>query len=138
MGEVVVEVLLENAFDRHLVRTGVLRPEGVRQLLVEALVDTGATALILPEAVVQTLGLDLTGSTEVEFADGRVTERPIAESVYLSLEGRARGHYCFVGARGARPLLGQIVLESLDLLVDCKNQRLISRTDSAGMTRYRS
>lgn len=37
---------------------------------------------------------------------------------------------CIANAPGTRPLLGQVELELVDLLVDCTNQRLVSRPES--------
>ena len=37
----------------------------------------------------------------------------------------------------AGPLLGQVVLEMLHFLVDCKNQRLVPRPESPNGTFYR-
>jgi len=37
---------------------------------------------------------------------------------------------CIVGPPLSEPLLGQIVLERLDLLADCQNQRLTPRPES--------
>lgn len=37
---------------------------------------------------------------------------------------------CVVGPPGSEPLLGQIVLERLDLLVDCAQEKLVPRPES--------
>jgi len=57
MGRVVARIKLQNSGDLRLARDGLLPPERVRTLELEALVDTGATDLVLPADVVAELGL---------------------------------------------------------------------------------
>ncbi|MDI6782295.1 MAG: aspartyl protease family protein, partial [bacterium] len=57
MGEVKVEVRLENYGDRYMFEEGKLSEERIRQDVVTALVDTGATLLVLPQDLVEKLGL---------------------------------------------------------------------------------
>lgn len=138
MGEVIVDVVIENAFDAHLARTGQLADGNIRRRSTQALVDTGATELMLPEQMVEDLGLDLVSSTIVEYADGRLPDRPIATFASLTVLGRTRTFDCVVGERGTLPLIGQVVLESLDLLVDCKRQRLLPRPESPDLPLHRA
>jgi clan AA aspartic protease len=130
MGEIVVAVQLENAIDRALQRRGAL-PEGqVRQLTVQAVVDTGAVMLVLPQDVVHKLGLTEQRTVLVRYADERTEERPVAEIVTLTIGDRTMTTECIVGPPLSEPLLGQIVLERLDLLADCQNQQLRPRPES--------
>lgn len=137
VGEVIVEVQLENSFDAHLARIGQLADADVRRRTVQALVDTGATDLVLPEDLVQALGLDFVESLVVEYADGRRSRRPVAGPVTLGAMGRRRHFDCVCGPAGTHILLGQVVLESLDLLVDCKAQRLLPRPESPDIALHR-
>jgi len=43
-----------------------------RSLSVEALIDTGATTLIIPKSVADELGAEVLGEIDVELADGTV------------------------------------------------------------------
>ena len=136
MGEVVVSVRLENPLDTHLARRGTLAAADVRSTTVAMVVDVGASSLVLPQDVVEVLGLDTIDTTIVEYADGRQDELPVAGPAQLEVLGRTRNFDCVVGRPGTEALLGQVVLEMLDLLVDCKNQRLLPRPDSPNRTRY--
>jgi len=130
MGEIVVAVQLENAIDRALQRRGALPESQVRQLTVRAVVATGAVMLVLPQDVVHKLGLTEQRTVLVRSADERTEERPVAEIVTLTIGDRTMTTECIVGPPLSEPLIGQIVLERLDLLADCQNQRLTSRPES--------
>ncbi len=130
MGEIVVEVRLENAIERALQRRGALPESQVRQLTVQAVVDTGAVMLMLPQDVVHKLGLTEQRTVLVRYADERTEERPIAEIVTLTIGDRTMTTECIVGPPLSESLIGQIVLERLDLLVDCQNRQLTPRPES--------
>ena len=62
---------LENLKDLHLAEADVIKPEDVRRLTIEdALVDTGATGLCLPQSFIQQLGLTPIRSIRVQTANG--------------------------------------------------------------------
>ncbi|MGH2609318.1 MAG: retroviral-like aspartic protease family protein [Tepidiformaceae bacterium] len=137
MGEVSVRVQLENWTDRDNVLRGLAREEDVRRTELDIVVDTGATQLVLPEEVVRELGLTPMGTTRVSYADDRTEERPVAGIVTVLVEGRQAPVPCVVGHPGTEPLLGQIVLEMTDLLVDCARQRLVPNPESPDKPHYK-
>lgn len=136
VGEVRVPVLLENSFEARDARRGRIPESDVHRVRRDLIVDTGASSLVLPEEIVEALALDDTGVTEVRYADNRIVERPLAGMVTLHVAGRKATVECLVGERGTEPLLGQIVLEITDLLVDCNNRRLVPHPDRPTRTRY--
>lgn len=123
MGAVCVTVKLTNAIDEALVHRGMLNPNLLRACEIEALVDTGAVRTVLPQAIAEELGLRIRGQQIAQFANG--TEEPVGltEPVIIEIDGRETTEATLV--TGHTVLIGQTVLETLDLLVDCKNQRLI-------------
>jgi hypothetical protein len=66
----------------------------------------------------------------VTYADERKEERPIAGVVGVRVGNRVASVNCIVGPPNNEPLLGQVVLEMMDLLVDCVEQRLVPRPES--------
>jgi len=130
MGEVKVEAELENAVDQELLRLGYIKAEQVRSAKVHMLVDSGAVMLVLPQDLVEVLGLREVGKAIVTYADERKEERPIAGVVTVRIENRTTSLNCIVGPPNSEPLLGQVVLETLDLLVDCTQQKLVPRPES--------
>ncbi len=130
MGEVKVEVELENAGDREVARRGYLQEGQIRSAKVPILVDSGAVMLVLPQDLVEALGLNEVGKAIVTYADERKEERPIAGIVTVKVGNRLTSVNCVVGPPNSEPLLGQVILETLDLLVDCSQQKLIPRPES--------
>jgi len=90
---------------------------------VEFLVDTGATLLVVPQALAQRLELNPTRSQRVVIAGGQRDVWPIAE-VRLALDGQETTTPCFI-APGGLPLLGAVAMESLFLAVDPVAKRLV-------------
>lgn len=123
MGEVRVEVKLTNAADDSLARRKKLAPSKVRSVVANALVDTGAVRLILPSFIVEKLGLARVGKRVAEYADGRLDEVDVTEPVYIEVLGRETADQALV--LGDEVLIGQTILETTDLHVDCLNHRLI-------------
>ncbi|NCQ33292.1 MAG: clan AA aspartic protease, partial [Armatimonadetes bacterium] len=130
MGDVYVDVELENYDDRVLVKRGHLETTEVRRETKRLLTDTGATMLMLPEDLVDALGLDRLGKIVVTYADERKEERPTAGVVTVRVKGRSMETRCVVGPPGSEALLGQVVLEELDLLVDSAQGKLVPRPES--------
>lgn len=91
----------------------------------QALVDTGALHLCIPEAISRQLNLAAERVRRVTFADGRSVEAPYVGPVRVEVAGRT----CFVGAMvfGDEVLLGAIPMEDLDLMVDPGRQQLVPR-----------
>lgn len=127
MGEIVVNIGLENFVDRSNVRRGISQ-EPVRRTRVDGIVDTGAAMLVLPQNVVERLGLEVLRTVVVTYADERKEERPVAGSVTIEVCDRFMVTECIVGPPLSQPLIGQVVLESLDLIADCLNRTLVPRT----------
>ena len=127
MGEIAVALGLENYVDRSNAESGI-RNDPVRRVQLEGIVDTGAVMLMLPENVVEQLGLETLRRAVVTYADERRDERPVAGPVAVEVCDRFMVTECVVGPPRSEPLVGQIVLEALDLIADCANRTLSPRT----------
>jgi clan AA aspartic protease len=123
LGEVRVKVRLTNAGDEVLVRRGLITADKVRSFEADALVDTGAVRSVLPIHVVQRLGLATVGQARATYADDRTEYVDVTEMVGIDLVGRRTTEEMLV--LGSEVLIGQTVLESLDLFVDCLTHRVI-------------
>lgn len=122
--------MLENGEDRSLVRRGALKPAEVRRVEADALVGTGAVLLLLPQDMVEALGLGMMDKAVVTLANDQKVEMPIAGPLVLTTLGRTMNTDCLVGPPRCEPLLGQVVLERLDLVVDPTKRQLIVRPES--------
>jgi predicted aspartyl protease len=127
MGRFKVAVELANNDDILAAKLGHLDPGKIRRVTVEAVVDSGATRLVLPAAVARQLGLVATDKVGVRYADGRRARRDRVQGVYLKLLGRDSVFSAAVEPKRDTVLLGAIVLEELDFLIDCTQQRLVPR-----------
>ena len=127
VGKFSVEFEVANYGDRELAERGFLPAGQVRRQTITGVVDCGAAKLVLPQAVVKRLGLRLGGTAKVRYADGRRAQRREAKGAFIKLLGRDDTFTAVVEPKRTTALVGAIVLEALDLLVDCKNQRVIPR-----------
>jgi predicted aspartyl protease len=127
MGGFPVELEVANHRDLVMAENGVLDPAKVRRLTITGVVDTGATRLVLPQSVVKQWGLAATGKVKVRYADGRTATRQSVKDVDVQILGRSGNFTAVVEPNRRRALMGAIVLEDLDYLVDCSKQRLFPR-----------
>ena len=134
VGRFSVEIEVANYGDMEVARRGLMPPDQVRRETIPGVVDSGAVRLVLPEAVVKRLGLPLGGPVPVKYADNRRGRRKVAEGVFAQLLGRHGTFTAVVEPKRDTALIGAIVLEDLDLLVDCKNQRLVPRDPSGPLS----
>jgi clan AA aspartic protease len=90
------------------------KPE-LKPLTVEALVDTGAMTICVPQHVAVQLGLETIETREVTTADERSHVVPYAGPLRIRFENRT----CFTGALviGETVLLGAVPMEDMDLVV---------------------
>ena len=117
-------IKLTNSYDEEAVNRGHLTSDRIRTTIVDALVDTGATMMVLPADAVAALGLLPAGYRRVRYADGRTAEVPWVSGVGITILGRQTVTNALVEAAGTTALIGQIPLEELDLLVDPKSREL--------------
>jgi clan AA aspartic protease len=123
MGEIRVKVLLTNSADEMAHRRRKLKKSAIRRFEADALVDTGAVRSVIPVYVMEKLGLMERGQRVAEYADGRKERVSITEPIIFDILGRDTQEEALV--LGDEVLIGQTVLEKLDLLADCANRKLI-------------
>ena len=123
MGQVHVRVVLTNHREAVMARLGQLDASRVHRYETEALIDTGAVRSTLPAAVAERLGLFRLRKTDAKYADGRVEEVDMTEAVTVEILGRETEMNPMI--LGEQILLGVMVLEGLDLMVDCNRNRLV-------------
>ena len=119
------KIKLQNSVDLGNARSGQLRPEQVRTLEMEGLVDTGATLLVIPEEAAAYLGLPKVGERPIRLADGRIRSFPVVGDLRIEILGRDMAVDAVVMPIGTTILIGQIVLETLDLVVDPKSRDVL-------------
>jgi clan AA aspartic protease len=123
MGQVHVQVTLINYREEVLTRLGQLDASQVHRYETEALIDTGAVRSVIPPAVADRLGLLRLDRTEAKYANNAVEEVDVTEVFTVEIFGRRTRTTAMV--LGEHILLGVMVLEDLDLMVDCHRNRLV-------------
>jgi len=86
--------------------------------------------LALPQDVVEKLGLQFVRNAVVSYADERREELKVMGAVNITIGDRQMMTECLMLPPTAEALIGQVVLETLDLLVDCQRQTLVPRPES--------
>jgi predicted aspartyl protease len=132
MGKVLVAARLENLEDVYKTAQGALAAEQVRAVdVTDALIDTGATGLLLPRRLIAQLGLSALRTRPARTIAGNV-EVSIYRAARLTVQGRD----CIsdVGEIGDEfpVIIGQVPLELMDWVVDPKRQRLIGNPEHGG------
>jgi len=130
MGEVRVKVKLENVDDLRDLKRGRIPKKKVRGQTVDALVDTGAVMILLPEDLVGKLGLDIADKAVVALANEEKIELDVAGPVALTIGERKWTTDCLVGPPTCEPIIGQLVLERLDLIIDPLKRTITPRPES--------
>lgn len=132
MGKVTVSAKIENMTDATLIREGIDINRPIRTVHVDdALVDTGATMLSLPQRLIGELGLRCVSSRTARTPAG-IKTFPVYETVRLTVQDRECDVPVCELPDTCPVLIGQIPLEMLDFVVDPGRQRLIGNPDHGG------
>jgi len=107
--------------------------EPKKSVEVEAVIDTGATMLVLPKSLVKELSLEKIEDVRVKYADGRVETKEVYGVVKLELKGRVGNFDVLAENEEAQALVGQIVLERLDLIIEPSTRQIIPNPRSPEM-----
>ncbi len=130
MGKVKAKIRLTNFGDLRIAEAGLASGEKPRKADVEMLVDTGATMLTIGEDLAERLGIKKEKAVYVCLADGSIQRRYKGLGVLVEVGDRECVTDCIILERGIEPILGQIPLEEMDLVVDCKNRELTPNPNS--------
>jgi predicted aspartyl protease len=121
MGKVMEKIKLTNIFDPS------------KSVEIDAVIDSGATMLALPQDVIDQLALRKDREVKVRYANNHREDKSIYGIVKLELAGRSGNFEVLAENVGTPPLVGQVVLEILDLLIDAKGRRLMPNPESPEM-----
>jgi predicted aspartyl protease len=126
MGRVLVTALVENLDDLFAAGKGLI-PEGKirRAEVTDALVDTGATGLLVPRRLIEQLGLE-----PLRFRTARTIAGQVPLHVYRAVRltisdvAEVPGDFSII--------IGQVPLELMDWIVDARGQRLVGNPAHGG------
>lgn len=126
MGEVKTRCIIGNPLD-----------SSMKPLEVDALVGTGAVMPLLGKDIIDKLGAQVTRRAVVTLANDTSKEMDVAGPISIEIGDRKSFFECLVGPVLAEPLIGQVVLEVLDLVVDPAKQTLSPRPESPAYPSYK-
>jgi clan AA aspartic protease len=125
MGEVRTEITLVNIKDAVKAESGLIPEAEVRQLTVDAVVDTGAWTLVINEKTREKLGLRVKKPVETGVAGGGTVPGGITEYVEVRWKDRNTACEALVLPDEEDILLGAYLLEGMDLTVNPKKQEVV-------------
>ena len=124
MGEVKVQLTLKNVGDITRAKDGHIKQERIRQITVDAVVDTGASNLIITEALRDKLGLEVIDHGNATLGNNGKVLYQITEPIEVRWQNRFTVRHPVVLPGSEEVLLGVIPLEDMDLIVDPVRQTL--------------
>ena len=125
MGNVLAEITLRNGADIIRAHDGSIPEQNIRSCAVTALVDTGATTLVMGEGMREKLRLDVIGARTVTLAGGSKASCNVAGPVQICWKDWTSLTCPWVMPGEGDILLGVIPLEEMDLMVDPINRQLV-------------
>lgn len=131
MGKVIVSgVILRNHRDEILVDEGAQPEKEIRSLTLDMIADSGSLTVGLPKSLIEKLGLPFLKHAAATLADGSQRKVEVYEDLTVMVDDRVARTQCIAKPENAPMLLGQLVLEQIDYVVDCRNQRIIPNPEA--------
>ncbi len=121
MGKIIEKVKLTSLFD----------PAKTKE--ADAVIDTGATMLVLPLDIIDELNLRKMREVKVRYANNKTEVKSVYGVVTAEIRGRAGEFNVLAESEGSQPLVGQIVLEQLDLVADPSTRKVFQNPRSPEM-----
>ncbi len=132
MGKVTVAATLEHLEDVYAFRKGALAADQVRRVdVADALIDSGATGLLVPSRLIGSLGLGLIKERTAKTIIGSTTVR-VFQAVQLTIQGRDCISDVTEIADTLPVIVGQVPLELMDWVIDMKGRKLIGNPEHGG------
>ncbi|MDR1216893.1 MAG: hypothetical protein LBK25_09440 [Treponema sp.] len=125
MGEVRTEITLVNLRDAANAQSGFIPKSEVRQLTIDAVVDTGAWTLVINEKTRAKLGLLIEDPAETTLAGGVKIPSGTTEPVRIYWKDRKTTCEAVVLSGEEDVLMGAYPLEGLDLMIHPKTQEVV-------------
>jgi clan AA aspartic protease len=124
MGEVIERITLMNTRHAGNAVDGFISEADVRKTKLRAVVDTGATNIVISEKTRQKLGLTIRETGEVTLGNGKRETCAYTEWVTIRWKDRQAVCEAIVLPHAKDTLLGVIPLEQMDLNVNVVEQKL--------------
>lgn len=130
MGEIRATAELFNYVEGERAAEGAVPQDTVARVSLDMLVDTGSVMVLLPQEVIERLRLRHWEKHVAVLADDRKVSLRRFHGLGLKVCGRMGLFECLEGPPNCEALLGQVVLEVLDLIPDPVKKALTVRPES--------
>ncbi|MEW6096014.1 MAG: retropepsin-like aspartic protease [bacterium] len=124
MGRTTEKLKVRNYGDIVKADEGLIEPAQIRTVEVDAIVDTGATYVCIGRDEIERLGLKFHSNVSIKTANGPA-ERRTFEGAKIELKGRSFVMEVMENDENTPALIGYLLLEALDFVVDPKTQSVI-------------
>jgi clan AA aspartic protease len=125
MYEVHTEITLKNGGDVLKAQESLIKETEVRQVTVDAVVDTGAWTMVINEETRAKLGLTVLKTDIVNLAGGETTPCTVASPVEVWWKDRQTFCDVIVLPHATEILLGAIPMEGMDITVDPRQGKVV-------------
>ena len=125
MGLVHTKITLKNAEDITRVKDGLMPKQEIRQVTVNALVDSGAWTLVINEPTRKKLGVGTDRVAPGILADGTKSQYKLSGPLEITWKDRVYIGEALIVPDANENLLGAIPLEALDLTINSRTEQVV-------------
>ena len=125
MSIVYTEITLKNVGDIMAEQRGYIKKPEIREVTLNAMVDTGAWTLVINEDIREKLGLEITGIDYGTLADGAKETYNVAGPLQVIWKDRKTICEALVLPDAKEILLGAIPIEALDLMIHPRTEEVV-------------
>jgi predicted aspartyl protease len=131
MGKTIEKIKIANYVDAIKANEKLIPENSIRKIELEAVVDTGATYVCIGRKDIETLGLQFHKIVKIKTANGDAKRR-LFRGAEIELKGRSFAMDILENDENTPPLIGYLLLEALDLVVDPRKHKVIPNPDHGG------
>lgn len=131
MGRTVEKLKILNYVDTVKASEEIIPESSIRKVELEAIVDTGATYVCIGRKDIENLGLQFHKIVRIKTANGDVKRR-LFKGAEVELKGRSFEMEILENDDNTPPLIGYLLLEALDFVIDPKSRSVIPNPEHDG------
>lgn len=131
MGKTSERVKITNYVDSVKAGEKLIPGDSVRTVQLDAIVDTGATYMCVGKKDIEKLGLPFHKIVTIKTANGDAKRR-LFRGAEIELNGRSFVMEVLENDEKTPPLIGYLLLEALDFVVDPKKQKVMPNPEHGG------
>jgi predicted aspartyl protease len=96
-----------------------------KSIEVEVVIDPNIAMVVLPQNIIDELGLRKIREVKVKYPDNKIGLRSVYGVAGLEIKGRMGNFDVLAEVKGSQPLIGRAVLKILDLVIDWRTRMLV-------------